>query len=98
MKSDGLEVSTVDKYQGRDKEAIIVSFVRSNNKGKVGRLLQDIRRVNVAITRAKSKMILVGSFSTLCKGSTTLKDILEHIQRLKRIETLPSSAVQSDNS
>ena len=93
LKNDGLEMSTIDKYQGRDKQAIIVSFVRSNTKGNVGRLLQDIRRINVAITRAKHKMILVGSFSTLHKGSTTLKGILDQIQHLKRVESLPPNAI-----
>lgn len=86
-------MSTIDKYQGRDKEVIIVSFVRSNNKGKVGRLLEDKRRINVAITRSKRKLILVGSFSTLQKGSATLKGILDHIQQLQRVEKLPADAL-----
>lgn len=53
-----LEISTVDKYQGRDKEMIILSFVRSNIEGHVGKLIKDWRRINVAITRAKSKLIV----------------------------------------
>ncbi|KAI3653772.1 hypothetical protein MP228_001719 [Amoeboaphelidium protococcarum] len=60
-----IEVSTVDKYQGRDKECIIVSFVKSNQDLAVGELLKDERRLNVALTRAKSKLILIGSRSTL---------------------------------
>ena len=60
-----LEVSTVDRFQGRDKECIIVSLVRSNEEGKVGGLLKDWRRINVAFTRAKKKLILVGSEWTL---------------------------------
>lgn len=70
-----------------------MSFVRSNSKGKVGRLLQDLRRVNVAITRAKRKLILVGSFSTLQKGSNILKIILDQLQLLKRVELLPATAI-----
>ena len=92
-KTDGLEISTIDKYQGRDKDVIIVSFVRSNNKGKVGRLLEDKRRINVAITRSKHKLILVGSFSTLRQGSATMKGILDEIRQLERVEKLPSDAL-----
>lgn len=92
-KRDGLEISTIDKYQGRDKDVIIVSFVRSNNKGKVGRLLEDKRRINVAITRSKHKLILVGSFSTLQQGSATMKGILDQIQQLERVEKLPADAL-----
>ncbi|TRY90563.1 hypothetical protein DNTS_002676 [Danionella cerebrum] len=60
-----LEVNTVDKYQGRDKSIIIVSFVRSNAEGNLGELLQDWRRLNVAITRAKHKLLMLGSAATL---------------------------------
>uniref|UniRef100_A0A452TNP0 DNA replication ATP-dependent helicase/nuclease DNA2 n=1 Tax=Ursus maritimus TaxID=29073 RepID=A0A452TNP0_URSMA len=55
-----VEVNTVDKYQGRDKSIILVSFVRSNKDGPLGELLKDWRRLNVAITRAKHKLILLG--------------------------------------
>uniref|UniRef100_A0A672N518 DNA replication ATP-dependent helicase/nuclease n=1 Tax=Sinocyclocheilus grahami TaxID=75366 RepID=A0A672N518_SINGR len=60
-----LEVNTVDKYQGRDKSIIIVSFVRSNPEGNISELLQDWRRLNVAITRAKHKLLMLGSAPTL---------------------------------
>lgn len=60
-----LELNTVDKYQGRDKQCIIVSFVRSNPDRVVGELLNDWRRLNVAFTRAKAKLVLVGSKETL---------------------------------
>ncbi|CAG8593896.1 4276_t:CDS:10 [Paraglomus brasilianum] len=60
-----LEISTVDKYQGRDKECILVSLVRSNEKQAVGELLRDWRRINVAFTRAQSKLVIFGSRSTL---------------------------------
>ena len=48
-----LEVLTIDKYQGRDKDAILLSLVRSNLARNAGRLLLDWRRFNVAVTRAK---------------------------------------------
>uniref|UniRef100_T1IXE8 DNA replication ATP-dependent helicase/nuclease n=1 Tax=Strigamia maritima TaxID=126957 RepID=T1IXE8_STRMM len=61
-----VEVNTVDQFQGRDKEVILVSFVRSTpNMNKLGEILFDFRRLNVAITRAKHKAILIGSISTL---------------------------------
>ncbi|XP_059175966.1 DNA replication ATP-dependent helicase/nuclease DNA2-like [Physella acuta] len=58
------EVNTVDQYQGRDKSVIIVSFVRTQTEN-AGELLKDVRRLNVAITRAKHKLILIGSAKTL---------------------------------
>eukprot|EP00798_Chlamydomonas_sp_ICE-L_P015376 gene15376-21461_t len=60
-----IEVLTVDKYQGRDKPCIIMSLVRSNAAGNCGRLLADWQRVNVALTRAKAKIILLGCTQTL---------------------------------
>ena len=60
-----LQIETVDKYQGRDKLCIIVSLVRCNSDRQVGNLLSDWRRLNVAFTRAKAKLIVVGSIETL---------------------------------
>ena len=57
------EISTVDKFQGRDMEVMVISMVRSNENQAVGNLLRDWRRVNVAMTRAKFKLIIVGSLS-----------------------------------
>ncbi|GJN93127.1 hypothetical protein Rhopal_006172-T1 [Rhodotorula paludigena] len=61
----GVEVLTADRSQGRDKECILISLVRSNTGGHVGDLLKDWRRLNVCLTRAKSKLVLFGSRSTL---------------------------------
>lgn len=63
--SAGVELHTADKFQGRDKEVVIVSCVRSNENGTVGDLLKDQRRVNVALTRARSKLVILGSEKTL---------------------------------
>ncbi|XP_052154106.1 DNA replication ATP-dependent helicase/nuclease JHS1 isoform X3 [Oryza glaberrima] len=62
-----VEVHTIDKYQGRDKECIIVSFVRSNGNSRASgsSLLGDWHRINVVLTRAKKKLIMVGSAATL---------------------------------
>lgn len=59
-----LEIDTVDGFQGREKEVILISLVRSNNEGEVG-FLADARRMNVAMTRARRKLIVVGDSSTL---------------------------------
>ncbi|KAJ2636609.1 DNA replication endonuclease-helicase Dna2 [Coemansia sp. RSA 1286] len=61
----GIELHTIDRYQGRDADVIIISFVRSNGSQAIGDLLRDWRRINVAITRARLKLIMVGSSSTL---------------------------------
>lgn len=94
MKKNGLEVSTIDRYQGRDKHAIIISFVRSNEGGNAGRLLQDRRRINVAVSRAKRKLIMIGSVGTLKKGSQVLSSMLELVRRRGWIEGLPLNAHQ----
>ncbi|KAF7844965.1 DNA replication ATP-dependent helicase/nuclease DNA2 isoform X1 [Senna tora] len=64
-----LEIHTIDKYQGRDKDCILVSFVRSseNPSSCASSLLGDWHRINVALTRGKKKLIMVGSCRTLSK-------------------------------
>jgi superfamily I DNA and/or RNA helicase len=62
----GLEVDTVDGFQGREKDAVIVSLVRSNEEGEVG-FLGDVRRMNVAITRARKKLVVIGDGATISR-------------------------------
>jgi predicted DNA helicase len=64
MPIPGLEVDTVDGFQGREKEAIVVSLVRSNSQGEIG-FLSDVRRMNVALTRARRKLAVVGDSATI---------------------------------
>jgi len=59
-----LEIDTVDGFQGREKEVIIISFVRSNEKNEIG-FLSDLRRTNVAMTRARRKLLMIGDSATL---------------------------------
>lgn len=60
-----IEILTADRSQGRDKDCIIISMVRSNDGGHIGDLVKDWRRMNVSFTRARSKLIIVGSRKTL---------------------------------
>ena len=60
----GLEIDTVDGFQGREKEVMIVTMVRSNDRQEIG-FLADTRRTNVALTRARRKLIVIGDSATL---------------------------------
>ncbi len=64
---DALEVDTVDGFQGREKEVVFVSLVRSNDRGNIG-FLDEPRRFNVAVTRARRKVVVVGDASTVAAG------------------------------
>ncbi|CAK7270446.1 DNA replication endonuclease-helicase Dna2 [Sporothrix epigloea] len=66
--ADRIEMHTADRFQGRDKEVIVLSLVRNNEACLIGDLLKDWRRINVAFTRAKTKLLVVGSRSTLKGG------------------------------
>ncbi|MDX1651183.1 MAG: AAA domain-containing protein [Brumimicrobium sp.] len=59
----GIRVSTIDSFQGQEAETVIISLVRSNSEHKIG-FLKDYRRMNVAITRAKNRLIIVGDSTT----------------------------------
>src|SRR2546430_13347294 len=61
-----LEIDTVDGFQGREKEAVVVSLVRSNEQGELG-FVADIRRINVALTRARKKLIVIGDSATVAR-------------------------------
>ncbi|KZS87370.1 Dna2-domain-containing protein [Sistotremastrum niveocremeum HHB9708] len=88
-----LELLTADRSQGRDKECVIISLVRSNQDGQVGALLKDWRRMNVAFTRARSKLILFGSRRTL-NNLPLMSDFFELMEEKKWILTLPPDAHQ----
>ena len=75
----GVEVDTVDGFQGREKEAVVISLVRSNTKGELG-FLTDTRRMNVALTRARRKLIVFGDSSTLANHEFYLR-LLEFFER-----------------
>jgi superfamily I DNA and/or RNA helicase len=64
LRQPEIEIDSVDGFQGREKEAVIVSLVRSNPEGEIG-FLEDIRRMNVALTRARRKLIVIGDSATI---------------------------------
>ena len=61
-----ITVNTVDGFQGQERDVIVISLVRSNDQGDIG-FLRDLRRMNVAITRARMKLIILGDKSTICR-------------------------------
>lgn len=73
-----MEVKTVDGFQGREKETVIISLTRSNSKNAIG-FLEDVRRLNVSLTRAKRKLVVVGDSSTI-KNHETYKRFLKYVE------------------
>jgi superfamily I DNA and/or RNA helicase len=61
-----LNVNTVDSFQGQERDVIYISLVRSNENGEIG-FLSDIRRMNVAMTRARKKLVIIGDSATVCR-------------------------------
>lgn len=75
-----LEVDSVDGFQGREKEAVILSLVRSNMQGEMG-FLTDTRRMNVAMTRARRKLMVVGDSATL-SSIPFYRDFIQYAERI----------------
>lgn len=74
-----LQIDSIDGFQGQEKDIIYISLVRSNDAGEIG-FLKDARRLNVAMTRARKKLILIGDSATL--GTDPLyANLLDHIER-----------------
>lgn len=88
-----VEMHTADKFQGRDKEVVILSLVRSNESLNVGELLRDWRRVNVALTRARTKLLILGSKSTL-KGNELLDRFVKLMDKNGWTYNLPRGALE----
>ena len=81
-----LEIDTVDGFQGREKEAVLMTLVRSNSEGEIG-FLADPRRMNVALTRARRKLILVGDSATL-GNSPFFVQLLEYFEAIGNYHTV----------
>ncbi|KAJ6613311.1 Dna2-domain-containing protein [Mycena sp. CBHHK59/15] len=87
----GIEILTADRSQGRDKDCIIISMVRSNDTGYIGDLIKDWRRMNVSFTRARSKLIIFGSRKTL-QGAPLLEEFFTLVENKGWILRLPPNA------
>ncbi|KAG5368513.1 DNA polymerase alpha-associated DNA helicase A [Yarrowia sp. C11] len=81
----GVEVATVDSFQGREKEAIILSLVRSNENHEIG-FLGEYRRLNVAMTRPRRHLCVVGNMETLSRGSEFTRAWAKHGEDADEIE------------
>ncbi len=73
-----VKISTVDSFQGQEADVIIISMVRSNDKGEIG-FLNDTRRMNVAMTRAKHKLVMVGDSATIAHAAF-YKKLLDYLE------------------
>ena len=74
-----MTVNTVDGFQGQERDVIFISLVRANDEGQIG-FLSDLRRMNVAMTRARMKLVILGEASTLNRHAF-YRRLLEHIQK-----------------
>ncbi|XP_044716214.1 DNA replication factor dna2 domain-containing protein [Hirsutella rhossiliensis] len=92
-----VEMHTTDRFQGRDKEVIVLSLVRSNEACNIGDLLKDWRRINVAFTRAKTKLLVVGSKSTLKHGreDNMLSRFIALMESRDWVYNLPADAINN---
>ena len=76
-----ITVNTVDGFQGQERDIILISLVRSNDEGQIG-FLRDLRRMNVAITRARMKLIILGDVPTMTRHPFYRK-LYEYVKGLK---------------
>ncbi len=74
-----IDVNSIDGFQGQEKDVIYISLVRSNDQGEIG-FLKDYRRLNVALTRAKYKLIIVGDMATL-GGDEKYTQLAEYVEQ-----------------
>ena len=79
-----ISVNTVDGFQGQERDVILISLVRSNDEGQIG-FLKDLRRMNVAMTRARMKLIILGNKDTMTKHPF-YKKLWEYVEGLNNDE------------
>ncbi|GLR15694.1 AAA domain-containing protein [Portibacter lacus] len=80
LKKWDIQVDTIDGFQGQEKDVICISLVRSNTNNEIG-FLKDARRLNVAMTRAKKKLVMVGDFATL-SNNELFSDLIKHVEEV----------------
>lgn len=79
-----ISVNTVDGFQGQERDVILISLVRSNDEGQIG-FLKDLRRMNVAMTRARTKLIILGNKDTMTKHPF-YKKLWEYVEAINNNE------------
>ena len=79
-----ISVNTVDGFQGKERDVILISLVRSNDEGQIG-FLKDLRRMNVAMTRARMKLIILGNRDTMTKHPF-YKKLWEYVEAINNNE------------
>lgn len=79
-----ISVNTVDGFQGQERDVILISLVRSNDEGQIG-FLKDLRRMNVAMTRARMKLIILGNKDTMTKHPF-YKELWEYVEAINNYE------------
>ena len=89
-----ITVGTVDGFQGQERDVIVISLVRDNAEGNIG-FLRDLRRMNVAITRARMKLIIVGNAQTLSRHRF-YRELAEHFRRHGEFIEVQLSEKQKD--
>lgn len=82
-----IAVNTVDGFQGQERDVIVISMVRDNDDGTIG-FLRDLRRMNVAMTRAKMKLIIIGSIDTLSRHRF-YRELIEYIRDNGEVIEIP---------
>lgn len=78
--ADKIAINTIDSFQGQERDVVYISLTRSNTQGEIG-FLNDIRRMNVAMTRARKKLVMIGDSSTLA-SSAFYADMISYAEQL----------------
>lgn len=79
-KSIKIECNTIDAFQGREADIAIYSVTRSNREGKIG-FLRDLRRLNVALSRGRERLVIVGDYHFCRRLNEKVSEVLQYIER-----------------
>ena len=85
FKEEKVAINTVDSFQGQEADVVIISLVRSNEENEIG-FLKDYRRMNVALTRARKKLIVIGDSATV-GGDTFYQKMLQFFESQESYES-----------
>lgn len=91
-----ITINTIDGFQGQERDVVLISLVRANEEGNIG-FLRELRRMNVAITRAKMKLIIVGAADTLTRHPF-YKKLYEYVERDGKIVRPTEDEAPNENN